>query len=94
VLERSARAERQGKTPAELLTGAAPLHGLERWGCRRFARPAGSTPRQRPWGEPGSTGHKEGPRRHSKTANLLPWKGRFWTRPEVLRAIRRIFSTC
>jgi hypothetical protein len=40
VLERSERAERQGKTPAELLTGTAHPHWLEMLGFRRFARPA------------------------------------------------------
>jgi hypothetical protein len=40
VLERSERAERRGKTPAELLTGAAHPHWLELLGFRRFARPA------------------------------------------------------
>jgi hypothetical protein len=40
VLERSERAERQGKTPAELLTGAAHRHWLELLGYTRFARPA------------------------------------------------------
>ncbi len=40
VLERSERAERQGKTPAELLTGAAHDHWLELLGFRRFERPA------------------------------------------------------
>jgi hypothetical protein len=40
VLERSERPERQGKTPAELLTGAAHGHWLELLGFRRFARPA------------------------------------------------------
>jgi hypothetical protein len=40
VLERSERAERQGKTPAELLTGAAHGHWLELLGFTRFARPA------------------------------------------------------
>jgi hypothetical protein len=40
VLERSERPERQGKTPAELLTGAAHAHWLELLGFRRFARPA------------------------------------------------------
>jgi hypothetical protein len=39
-LERSERAERQGKTPAELLTGAAHGHWLEMLGFRRFVRPA------------------------------------------------------
>jgi hypothetical protein len=39
VLERSERAERQGKTPAELLTGQAHGHWLELLGFRRFARP-------------------------------------------------------
>jgi hypothetical protein len=40
VLERSERAERRGRTPAELLTGAAHGHWLELLGFRRFARPA------------------------------------------------------
>jgi hypothetical protein len=40
VLERSERPERQGKTPAELLTGAAHGHWLELLGFTRFARPA------------------------------------------------------
>jgi hypothetical protein len=40
VLERSERPERQGKTPAELLTGAAHPHWLELLGYARFARPA------------------------------------------------------
>jgi hypothetical protein len=40
VLERSERAERRGKTPAELLTGAAHGHWLELLGFTRFARPA------------------------------------------------------
>jgi hypothetical protein len=40
VLERSERPGRQGKTPAELLTGAAHGHWLELLGFRRFARPA------------------------------------------------------
>ncbi len=40
VLERSERPERQGKTPAELLTGAAHPHWLELLGYTRFARPA------------------------------------------------------
>ena len=40
VLERSERPERQGRTPAELLTGAAHGHWLELLGFRRFARPA------------------------------------------------------
>jgi hypothetical protein len=40
VLERSERPERQGKTPAELLTGAAHPHWLELLGFHRFARPA------------------------------------------------------
>jgi hypothetical protein len=39
-LERSERAERRGKTPAELLTGAAHGHWLELLGFERFARPA------------------------------------------------------
>ncbi|MHB1558121.1 MAG: hypothetical protein ACYCU7_18845 [Acidimicrobiales bacterium] len=39
VLERSERAERQGKTPAELLTGQPHAHWLELLGLRRFARP-------------------------------------------------------
>jgi hypothetical protein len=40
VLERSERPERQGKTPAELLTGAAHPHWLELLGFTRFTRPA------------------------------------------------------
>jgi hypothetical protein len=40
VLERSERPERQGRTPAELLTGAAHPHWLELLGYTRFARPA------------------------------------------------------
>jgi hypothetical protein len=40
VLERSERPERTGKTPAELLTGAAHPHWLELLGFTRFARPA------------------------------------------------------
>jgi hypothetical protein len=40
VLERSERPERQGKTPAELLSGAAHAHWLELLGFTRFARPA------------------------------------------------------
>jgi hypothetical protein len=40
VLERSERRERQGKTPAELLTGAAHGHWLELLGFVRFARAA------------------------------------------------------
>jgi hypothetical protein len=40
VLERSERPERQGQTPAELLTGAAHGHWLELLGFSRFARPA------------------------------------------------------
>jgi hypothetical protein len=40
VLERSERPERQGKTPAEVLTGAAHGHWLELLGFTRFARPA------------------------------------------------------
>jgi hypothetical protein len=40
VLERSERPERQGKTPAELLTGQAHPHWLELLGFTRFARPA------------------------------------------------------
>jgi hypothetical protein len=40
VLERSERPERQGRTPAELLTGAAHDHWLELLGFRRFTRPA------------------------------------------------------
>ena len=40
VLERSERPERQGKTPAELLTGAVHGHWLELLGFTRFARPA------------------------------------------------------
>jgi hypothetical protein len=40
VLERSERPERTGKTPAELLTGAAHGHWLELLGFTRFARPA------------------------------------------------------
>jgi hypothetical protein len=40
VLERSERAERRGKTPAELLTGEAHGHWLELLGFTRFARPA------------------------------------------------------
>jgi hypothetical protein len=40
VLERSERAERRGKTPAELLTGVAHPHWLELLGFSRFARPA------------------------------------------------------
>jgi hypothetical protein len=40
VLERSERPERRGKTPAELLTGAAHGHWLELLGFNRFARPA------------------------------------------------------
>jgi hypothetical protein len=40
VLPRSERPERTGKTPAELLTGAAHPHWLERLGFTRFARPA------------------------------------------------------
>jgi hypothetical protein len=39
-LERSERPERRGKTPAELLTGAAHGHWLELLGFRRFARSA------------------------------------------------------
>jgi hypothetical protein len=38
VLQRSERPERTGKTPAELLTGAAQPHWLELLGFRRFAR--------------------------------------------------------
>ena len=40
VLERSERPERRGKTPAELLTGAAHRHWLELLGFERFTRPA------------------------------------------------------
>jgi hypothetical protein len=40
VRERSERPERAGKTPAELLTGAAHRHWLELLGFTRFARPA------------------------------------------------------
>ena len=40
TLERSGRPERQGQTPAELLTGAAHGHWLELLGFNRFARPA------------------------------------------------------
>jgi hypothetical protein len=40
VLERSERPERQGKTPAELLTGQEHPHWLELLGFTRFARPA------------------------------------------------------
>jgi hypothetical protein len=40
VLERSERPERRGKTPAELLAGAAHPHWLELMGFTRFARPA------------------------------------------------------
>jgi hypothetical protein len=40
VLERSERPERQGKTPAELLTGREHGHWLELLGFTRFARPA------------------------------------------------------
>jgi hypothetical protein len=40
VLQRSERPERRGKTPAELLTGAAHPHWLELLGFTRFARPA------------------------------------------------------
>jgi hypothetical protein len=39
-LERSERPERQGKTPAELLTGTSHRHWLELLGFNRFARPA------------------------------------------------------
>ena len=39
VLERSERPEREGKTPAELLTGQAHSHWLELLGFTRFARP-------------------------------------------------------
>ena len=38
VLERSERPEREGKTPAELLTGQAHPHWLEMLGYTRFAR--------------------------------------------------------
>jgi len=38
VLERSDRAEREGKTPAELLTGQAHPHGLEMLGFTRLKR--------------------------------------------------------
>ena len=38
VLERSERPERRGKTPAELLTGAAHRHWLELLGFDRFTR--------------------------------------------------------
>jgi hypothetical protein len=40
VLERSERAERRGRTPAELLSGSAHPHWLELLGFARFARPA------------------------------------------------------
>src|SRR5262245_4871378 len=40
VLERSERPERRGKTPAELLTGAAHGHWLELLGFRRYAHSA------------------------------------------------------
>jgi hypothetical protein len=40
VLQRSERPERQGKAPAELLTGQAPGHWLELLGFTRFVRPA------------------------------------------------------
>jgi hypothetical protein len=40
VLEPGERPGRQGKTPAELLAGAAHGHWLELLGFRRFARPA------------------------------------------------------
>jgi hypothetical protein len=40
VLQRSERPERQGKTPAELLSGAVHPHWLELLGFTRFARPA------------------------------------------------------
>jgi hypothetical protein len=40
VLERSERPGRQGKAPAELLTGAAHPHWLELLGFTRFTRPA------------------------------------------------------
>jgi hypothetical protein len=40
VLQRSERPERRGRTPAELLTGAAHGHWLELLGFTRFARPA------------------------------------------------------
>ncbi len=40
VLERSERAERRGKAPAELLTGQAHGHWLELLGFTRFVRPA------------------------------------------------------
>jgi hypothetical protein len=40
VLERGERPERQGQTPAELLTGAAHGHWLELLSFSRFARPA------------------------------------------------------
>jgi hypothetical protein len=39
VLERSARPARRGKTPAELLTGAAHPHWLELLGFTRLTRP-------------------------------------------------------
>ncbi len=38
VLERSERPEREGKTPAEVLTGRAHPHWLEMLGFKRFAR--------------------------------------------------------
>jgi hypothetical protein len=38
VLERSERPEREGKTPAEVLTGQAHPHWLEMLGFKRFAR--------------------------------------------------------
>ena len=37
-LDRSERPERQGKTPAELLTGQSHPHWLELLGYKRFAR--------------------------------------------------------
>jgi hypothetical protein len=38
VLERSDRPEREGKSPAELLTGQAHPHWLEMLGFTRFRR--------------------------------------------------------
>ena len=77
VLERSERPERQGKTPAELLTGRRTRTGWSCWASLASPAPRDPTPAQRPLREPGSPGHGDGPRRDRETAELLPWKRRF-----------------
>ena len=75
VLERSERPEREGKTPAELLTGQCTRIGWSCWASRGSLAPDPRTPER--LRDPGTPRHGDGPRRDSDRPNCYPEKGDF-----------------